>query len=430
MTFWIIVALMLGLGVAVLVAVFLRKRPDITSSQREQNLLLAKEKLADLDQEKAAGNIDEETYAQAKEELEAGLLEDTEVEEAVATVQPASARFAAIAVALLVPVLSVGIYMKTGSPQYVEMSGIPNPGAQNPHAMNAGGNTPTMEELLQGLEERVQNAPDDTEGWFMLGRVYQSMNRFPEAVKAYEQLRKLTDNHPQALIALADTLAMVQGGKISGRPYELVRQALDKEPDDPTALWLAGKGAVEAADYQNAIYYWRRAEAALADNADFVRELRNMIAQVKQAAAQAGAELDDPGSAVAGAAAQPAAMAQPAVAAGAAIELSVSLAPGLQDKVNPGDRLFIFAKQVQGPPMPVAAVRITAGDLPAKLVMNDGNMLQQGTKLADYQQLVVAARIAKGSQPSAASGDLQSAEVTVSVADGKMVELVIDQIVP
>ncbi|WP_456412657.1 c-type cytochrome biogenesis protein CcmI [Thiolapillus sp.] len=429
MTFWIIVALMLGLGIAVLAFEFLRKRPDLTSNQREQNLLLAKEKLAELDQEKAAGNIDEETYAQAKEELETGLLEDTEVEEVVARVQPASARLAAVAVALLVPVLSVGIYMKLGSPQYVERSGTPTPGMQNPHAMNNDGKTPTMEELLRGLEERVQQTPDDAEGWFMLGRVYQSMNRFPEAAKAYEQLRKLTDDHPQALIALADTLAMVQGGKISGRPYDLVRQALDKAPDDPTALWLAGKGAVEAADYQNAVYYWRRAEAALADNADFVRELRNMIAQVKQAAAQAGTELDDPGSAVGGAAAQPAAMAQPA-AAGAAIELSVSLAPELQDKVNPGDRLFIFAKQVQGPPMPVAAVRITAGDLPAKLVINDGNMLQQGTKLADYQQLVVAARIAKGSQPSAASGDLQSAEITVSVADGKPVELVIDQIVP
>ncbi|WP_456376879.1 c-type cytochrome biogenesis protein CcmI [Thiolapillus sp.] len=429
MTFWIIVALMLGLGVAVLVAVFLRKRPDITSSQREQNLLLAKEKLAELDQEKAAGNIDEETYAQAKEELEAGLLEDTEVEEVVATVQPTSARFAAIAVALLVPVLSVGIYMKLGSPQYVEVSGVPGAqnaaGVQNPHAMNGDGKTPTMEELLAGLEERVQKAPDDTEGWFMLGRVYQSMNRFPEAAQAYEQLRKLTDDHPQALIALADTLAVVQGGKISGRPYDLVRQALEKEPDDPTALWLAGKGAVEASDYQNALYYWRRAEAALADNADFVRELRKMIAQVKQAAAQTGTELDDPGSAVPQEAA-----AQPVAANSAAIELSVSLAPALQDKVNPGDRLFVFAKQLDGPPMPVAAVRITAGDLPARLVMDDSNMLQQGTRLADYQQLIVAARIAKGSQPAAASGDLQSAEVTVSVPSGKAVELVIDRIVP
>ncbi|WP_293644813.1 c-type cytochrome biogenesis protein CcmI [Thiolapillus sp.] len=420
MTFWIIVALMLGLGIAVLAFVLLRKRPDITSNRREQNLLLAKEKLAELDQEKAAGNLDDETYAQAKEELETGLLEDTDVEEAVARVRPASARAAAIAVALLVPLLSVGIYMKLGSPQYVVMSGTP--GAQSPHAMNGDGKTPTMAELLTGLEERVKQAPDDPEGWFMLGRVYQSMQRYPDAVKAYEELRKLTDDHPQALIALADSLAMVQGGKLSGRPYELVRQALDKAPDDPTALWLAGQGAMEAGDYQNAIYYWRQAEAGLADKPDYVQELRTLIRQAKEVAAKAGVAIEDPGSSVADSA-------QPA-AAGQGINLSVSLAPALQDKASPGDRLFIFAKQVQGPPMPVAAVRITAGDLPAKLVLDDSSMQQQGNKLSDYKQLKLAARIAKGSQPMAASGDLQSSEVVVSVGDGKPVELVIDQVVP
>lgn len=132
--------------------------------------------------------------------------------------------------------------------------------------------------------------------------------------------------------------------------------------------------------------------------------------------------IEDPGSSVADSA-------QPA-AAGQGINLSVSLAPALQDKASPGDRLFIFAKQVQGPPMPVAAVRITAGDLPAKLVLDDSSMQQQGNKLSDYKQLKLAARIAKGSQPMAASGDLQSSEVVVSVGDGKPVELVIDQVVP
>ncbi len=420
MTFWIIIALMTGLGIAVLAFVLLRKRPDIKGNRREQNLLLAREKLAELDQEKASGNIDEETYVQAKEELETGLLEDTAVEEAVATVRPASARAAAVVVALLVPVLSVGIYLKLGSPQYVDMSGAP--GAQSPHAMNAGGKTPTMAELLVGLEERVKQAPEDPEGWFMLGRVYQSMQRYPDAVKAYEELRKLTDDHPQALIALADALAMVQGGKLSGRPYDLVRQALDKEPEDPTALWLAGQGAMESADYQNAIYYWRQAEAGLADKPDYIQELRTLIRQAIEVAAKAGVSIEDPGSSIAE-------TPQPA-AAGPGIALSVSLAPALQGKVSPGDRLFIFAKQVQGPPMPVAAVRITAGDLPAKLVLDDSAMLQQGSKLADYKQLKIAARIAKGSQPMAASGDLQSKEVIVSVAEGKPVELVIDQVVP
>ncbi len=426
MTFWIIVALMLGVGVAVLVFVLLRKRQEIRSNQREQNLQLAKEKLQELEREKALGNLDDETYNQAKEELEAGLLEDTELEDSVATVQPASAKAAAFAIALLLPLLSVGLYMKLGSPQYLDMSG--QPGAQSPHAMNASGKTPTMAELLVGLEEKVKQTPDDPEGWFMLGRVYQSMNRYQDAVTAYETLAKLTDNHPQALIALADSLAMVQGGKLSGRPYELVREALDKSPDDPTALWLAGQGAMESGDYQNAVYYWRQAEAGLAEKPDYVQELRVLIGTAKAAAEKSGTKLDDPGSAVAQQ--PPSQVAQPVADSAASITLRVSLSPELQKQASPGDRLFIFAKQVTGRPMPVAAVRLTAGQLPIEVTLDDSKMLQPGSKLADYAQLKIAARIAKGGQPMASSGDLQSKEMVINIGKDSKIDLLIDQVVP
>ena len=426
MTFWIIVALMTGLGVAVLAFVLLRKRPEITDSLREQNLILAREKLAELDQDRAAGNLDEETYIQAKEELEAGLLEDTEGEDRVVRVRPASARAATLAIVLMVPLLSIGLYMQLGAPQLLETSGAP--GAPNPHEMNAGGKAMSMEEVLAKLEQKMKDNPGDAEGWYMLGRVYQSMSRYGDAVTAYEKLAVLTDNHPQALVALADSLAMVQGGRLSGRPYELVRQALDKAPDDPTALWLAGQGAMEGEDYQNAIYYWRQAESGLADKPDYVQELRTLILQAKTAADKAGVTVEDPGSAVTIGKTGPAT--QQSANASAGISLKVRISPALKDKTNPGDRLFIFAKQVSGRPMPVAAIRLTAGDLPAELTLGDSNMLQPGSKLSDYPQLKLAARIAKGNQPMASSGDLQSSEIVVDVASGESVELVIDQVVP
>ncbi len=421
MSFWIYAALMLGVGIAALLFVLLHKRADIVSNQTAQNLLLAREKMAELERERMSGNIDETAFEQAREELETGLLEDTEVEETVARVRPASARLAAALVVVLIPALTIGLYMKLGSPQFIGMAG--GPAADNPHAANSNGKAPTMAELLVQLEQRMKENPEDAEGWFMLGRVYQSMNRYADAAKAYEELRKLTDDHPQALIALADSLAMVQGGRLGGRPYQLVRQALDKDPNDTTALWLAGQGAMEMADYQNAIYYWRQAEAGLAKNPQYVQELRALIEKARERAAAAGIELDDPGSSVASTAA-------PAVASTASISLRISLSPTLQDKVSPDDRLFIFAKQVSGRPMPVAAVRLTAADLPAEVVLDDSSMLQAGSKLSDYPQLKVMARISKGSQPMAASGDLQSREAVVSVADGKPVELSIDQLLP
>ncbi len=414
MTFWIIAALMTGLGLLVLLLPLRRKVGDITDDARARNLRIAREKIAELDAELAAGTLDQATYDQAKEEVEQELLEDVALPDQHVAGGNSGTKAAMLMLLVLVPALGFGLYLLLGSPRFVDVAGAGSV-AENPHAQGSD-KAPTMAEIQEALEKRVKEQPEDAEAWFMLGRLYAGMQRFADAAKAYEQVAKLTDNHPQALIAWADALAMTQGGRLSGKPYELVKQALDQAPDDPTALWLAGQGAREANDYQNAIYYWRQAEAGLADKPDFVMELRDLIASAKRAAASAGVEVEDPGSSVD--------LAKPA-----GIELRLSIAPELQSKVKPDEPLFIFAKAVDGPPMPLAAIRMTAGELPREVVLTDANLLRGG-KLTDHKQLKIGARIARSGQPMAASGDLQSAEVVVDVPASEPVELVIDQVVP
>lgn len=413
-TFWIIAALMLGLGLIVLLFSLRRQVGEISEDVQERNLRIAREKIAELDAELAAGTLDKTTYDQAREEVDRELLEDIAVPDQRLEGDTSSARLALMAVLVLVPLLSVGLYMILGSPQYLAVSG-PGGVADNPHAMGSG-KAPTMAEIQKALEQRVREQPEDAESWFMLGRLYAGMERFEDAANAYERVAKLTDNHPQALIAWADVLAMTQGGRLSGRPYELVKQALDQQPDDTTALWLAGKGAWEAKDYQNAIYYWRQAEAGLADQPEFVLELRQLIAQAKQQAAAAGIAIEDPGSSVE--------LDKPS-----GIELKLSISPELADRVKPEEPLFIFAKAVDGPPMPLAAIRMTAGELPKTVTLDDSHLLSGG-KLSDHEQLKIGARVARSGQPMAASGDLQSAEVVVEPGAGELVDLVIDQVVP
>ncbi|HHH12727.1 MAG TPA: c-type cytochrome biogenesis protein CcmI [Thiolapillus brandeum] len=414
MTFWIIVVLLLGLVLAVLLWALLRQRSEIVDEARERNIRVAREKLKELEAERQAGNLDEEAFIQAKAELEQELLEDTSVAEQRVSVSAFGQRVGAALLAVLLPAASLGLYFVLGTPEALDGSAA-TPMAGNPH--EKGGKAPTMAEVQAALEKRVQEQPEDAEAWFMLGRIYASLQRFGDAANAYEKVAKLTDNHPQALIAWADALAMTQGGRLRGKPYELVKQALEQAPEDTTALWLAGQGAREAGDYQNAVYYWRQAEAGLADQPEYVQELRGLIAAAKKMAASQGIEVEDPGSSVD----------LKAVASG--IELKVSLSPELKEKVKPDEPLFIFAKAVNGPPMPVAAIRLAAGELPATVTLNDSHLLRGG-KLTDHKQLKIGARIARSGEPTAASGDLQSAEVVVETATGKSVELVIDRVVP
>jgi cytochrome c-type biogenesis protein CcmH len=412
MLFWTIAAIMLLLALAALLPTLLRKSEKAQSDTKAHNVIIAKERLDELEAELAAGTISQEIFEQTRNELEQGLLEDVGEEQVKV---PRSSvlvdRFGLILIFLLVPALTIGTYFALGSPEHVNVKG---PGVQDPHA--GGGQPASMEQLVAKLEKKVAANPGDAEGLFMLGRVYSSLGRFDEAAKVLERLRPLVDDHPAVLVALADALSMQNGGRVSGKPYELVKQVLDKEPEDVTALWIAGKGAMEQADYQNAIYYWRQAEAGLGDEPEMLAEMQRLIAQLLQSAKKAGAALDDPGPTV-------------AAATSPGIQLSVTLSPELRDKLTGNEQLFIFAKAVAGPPMPLAAIKRSAGELPLALVLDDSAMLQGG-KLTDHEQLKIAARITSGGQPVAKSGDLQSTEIIFKPGTGQSVELVIDQVVP
>ena len=146
-------------------------------------------------------------------------------------------------------------------------------------------------------------------------------------------------------------------------------------------------------------------------------EMQRLIARLLQAAGAAGVVLDDPGSMLA------------AAPTAAGVQLSVTLSPELRGKLSGNELLFIFAKAVDGPPMPIAAFKRTAAELPLTLVLDDSAMLQGGS-LADHDQLKIGARITSGGQPVAKSGGLQSAEVIFSPVSDQAVELLIDQVVP
>lgn len=412
MLFWTIAAIMLLLALAALLPTLLRKSEKAQSDTKSQNVIIAKERLTELEAELAAGTISQEIFEQTKEELEQGLLEDVGMEQSSA-INSSSAfdRLGLVLVLLLIPALTVGTYFALGAPEHLNVKG---PGVQDPHA---GSRQPaSMEELVAKLEQKVAANPQDAEGLFMLGRVYASLGRFADAAKLLESLRPLVDDHPAVLVALADALSMENSGKVSGKPYELVRLALDKEPDNVTALWLAGKAAMEQSDYQNAIYYWRQAEAGLGEEPEMLTEMQRLIDDLLQTVKTAGVTLDDPG---------------PTVVAGnmPGVQLSVSLAPELKDKLNGSEQLFIFAKAVAGPPMPLAAIRHSAAELPLTLVLDDSAMLQGG-KLTDHEQLKIAARITRGGEPVAKPGDLQSTEIIFKPGIDQSVELVIDQVVP
>jgi cytochrome c-type biogenesis protein CcmH len=417
--FWILAALMTLGGLLVLAFTLLRKTAPSLDGNREQNVAIAKERMSELESQLAGGTIDAQTFEQEKLELEQTLLDDIAAADAQARATPAKyGKLGLLVAGIGVPVMAVGMYLYLGSPQYIETA-TTVAGASNPHAQVQNEEAPSAEELTAMLEQRIKDTPDDPDAWFMLGRMYASAGRYNDAADAYRTLARITDNHPTALVVLADVLAMSQDGKIAGQPMELVLQALELDPDNATALWLAGRGSVEVSEYAAALSYYERASVQLSDKPELLQQLDEQIQEVRVAAREAGVDLPDVPD-----------VQLPDTVPAVAIGVAVSVDPSLQASLESSDTLFVFARATEGPPMPLAAVKGTAGDLPAAITLDDTAMLRSGDKLSQYAELTITARITRSGQPMAASGDMQSDSVTVRPGYDKSVSLVINQRIP
>lgn len=412
--FWIFAALMLAAALWLLIPALLGRKSVRDRDRNQQNVAIARERFKELESEYGRGSLTETDYEQARQELEQALLND--VDGAVvssAPVSSSSSRASLAWVALGVPLAAVLLYLQLGTPAALE------PQAQvaaAPQGHAGGDSTASMEQLVASLAAKLQQEPDNAEGWFMLGRSYMSMGRYAEAAEAFQRVLDQVGDDPAVMLRYADAQAMAQGGKISGKPFEMIKKALLLKPDDATGLWLAGLGYEEQGEYEQAVQHWRKLEPMMQDDPASLNEVRNLIARAEQ-------KLGRPVTAQA-------AIPEPAAVSGVALKVSVSLDASLQGKVSPGDTVFIFARAVAGPPMPLAAVRKQVRDLPVSVTLDDSMAMMPEMKLSNFIEVRIGARISKSGTPGAQSGDLQG-EVTPVETDRKSVTQVsINQVVP
>ena len=104
--------------------------------------------------------------------------------------------------------------------------------------------------------------------------------------------------------------------------------------------------------------------------------------------------------------AEPAASVKP-IGQSLAISGKVSIAPSLAGKGSATDTLFVFARETNGPPMPVAIMRATKKDLPFTFRLDDSNSMMPSRTLSDVAMVVIVARLSKSGQAMPQSGDLE-----------------------
>jgi cytochrome c-type biogenesis protein CcmH len=141
--------------------------------------------------------------------------------------------------------------------------------------------------LARRLAAHVQKQPRDARAWAILARLEFELDHFVEAAQAYEKALALPSkvaNDAAVWCEYADALGMAQGGKLAGKPRELIDRALVLKPDHPKALEMAGSAEYEQGDYAAALRFWRPLLAALEPGSQPHAELAAAIARAERLA--------------------------------------------------------------------------------------------------------------------------------------------------
>jgi hypothetical protein len=117
------------------------------------------------------------------------------------------------------------------------------------------------------------------------------------------------------------------------------------------------------------------------------------------------------------------------VASGTAVSGEVSLAPALSAKATAGETLFIVAKSVDAPGIPVAVLRGSVGSWPLKFTLDDSQSMTPGRNLSSAGRVTIEARISHKGQPLPAAGDLQGTTGVINPGDHRPLKILIDHII-
>ena len=362
----------------------LRGQQATAPAQATANVAIYTDQQAELEADLINGVLSPAQFELAKHELERRLLQD------VSPTKPAASapllRWPGLITIMMVPLLAIGLYLAIGNSKALD------PAALTPPVNDALTQLQQVQSMLPKLEQRLQAQPNDPIGWDMLGKSYMALERYPEAAKAYAKLAELQPDEAQVFADYADAQAMAQGQTLVGKPSELIAQALKLDPANGKALYLAGFAAQESGKPNVAMVHWGTLLAQLPPDSEGAVTLRQNLAELKlQLGEQSG------------------------VQAGSDVSGQVRLSAHLKDHPAPQDTVFVFARAVKGPKMPLAMLRVQVKDLPVKFKLDDSMAMSPQMKLSDFAEVVIVARISKTGAAVPQPGDLEGVSAPVKL---------------
>jgi cytochrome c-type biogenesis protein CcmH len=273
MTLFIIACLLL-LGITLLILLRpLLKTPTATAensvSEEQLTAQVLREQLQQLQADFDAGLIEQATFEQSQNEIHRRVLEELSSQENNAVQSPQKAKTSALVVLISLPLLAIGTYLLIGSPQSLNP-----PSPEQAQAMMING-------MVEKLAKKLEENPNDYEGWARLGRSYRVLGKPNESAQAYAKAGPALEKSPEMMIDYAQTLAELDQNDLNARANVWIEKALQLEPDYPMGLVLGGGAAFQRQDYKLAVFRWEKLVPLVEPGTENAKQVLDSIAEAK-----------------------------------------------------------------------------------------------------------------------------------------------------
>ncbi len=414
--FWLLAILILALVLAwVLPPLFRRPSAERGLDRRALNIAVYRDQYRELEEDHRSGLLSENQRDTARADLEARLAQDALIPDMPsANAMPDRRRLGGV-LAAVIPALALGLYFLAGEPGFIVKAAVAEQAEEDRERKVQEALArleEQVDEALSTLEENVRKDPEDGISWVFLANAYIARDRWEDAESAYERAYALMPDTAVVMSGYAEAMAVNAGRDLSGRPIQLVREALVLDPEDPKALEMSGIHAYQNQEYTTAGYYWNQLLAQTPEDTPAHAELTTMVRQARALGhAEAFGEQEADAAAL------------------GTIGGRVELAPELADEADPGDTVYLFARTATGDGPPLAALRTRLDQLPVAFTLDDTLALSPEHVLSNHESITLVARVTRHGDAQARPGDLEGTLEGVAVGRGDVL-LTIDTVRP
>ena len=272
---WIMIALMTGAAVLCVVWPLSKPRRDAALSQGA-DLRFYQEQLHALDRDVETGLVAVPEAVGSRIEIGRRLIAAADRQAASPSGLGRGQRFAAAAlVIVLVPLVSIGLYLRVGAPDFADMplaSRETDPGHDD------------IATALARVESHLAAHPDDGRGWDLLAPLYLRFGRYEDAVHAFERALALQGETAARRTGYGQALMLRAGGVVTAEARAAFEKALAEDPREPQPQFFLGLAAEQDGNAGKARALWTK----LIDDAPADAPWRSMV-QAKLTALDGGA---------------------------------------------------------------------------------------------------------------------------------------------